>query len=31
MKYKNMLVCALLCVVSLWSHAQINLQPKYGG
>jgi tetratricopeptide (TPR) repeat protein len=31
MKYKNMLVCALLCVVSLWSQAQINLQPKYGG
>lgn len=31
MKYKNMLVCALLCVASLWSHAQINLQPKYGG
>ncbi len=31
MKYKSMLVCALLCLVSLWSHAQFNLQPKYGG
>lgn len=30
MKYKNMLVCALLCVASLWSQAQSNLEPKYG-